>query len=90
MTARQVVVAAEWSATWAVGVAMGVAAGAYLTVVGASGAPGAGALGTTELVMLPLAAGVLVFVVSLLVRVILGLFTARHEPEPCDEAESNR
>jgi len=57
-----------WSATWAIGAAIGVALGAYLTVQGSAAAPGVSALDTTELVVLPLLAGVAVFAVSFVVR----------------------
>ncbi len=43
-----------WSATWGVGAAIGVALGGWLTVVGGSGAPGAGGLDVwNDLVVLP-------------------------------------
>ena len=55
--------AAVTAATWALGVAMGVALGGWLTVTSGSGAPGAAALDTArDLVLIPLASGFLVFV----------------------------
>lgn len=62
----QVARAAFWAATWAVGVALGVALGGWLTVVGASAVPGDVAIDLAEdIVLLPLVAGGVVFVVHL-------------------------
>lgn len=77
MRSRWFVRAMGWSLTWAVGVAAGVALGAYLTTVGAAAAPGATVLGSTELVLLPVLAGAVVFVVSLAGR---GLFRVLRRP----------
>lgn len=68
--------AVAWSATWGVGAAAGVALGAYLTAVSGAGSPGVTALDRTEIVILPLLAGVAVFAVSFLGRVVFVL--ARH------------
>ncbi len=70
--------AAGWSLTWAVGAAIGVGLGAYVTVLGAAAAPGDVTLDSTELVLLPLAAGVLVFLVSLIGRFLVAVV----RPEP--------
>ena len=69
MTGFSATRAAVWSLSWALGVALGVALGAYLTVIGSAAAPGAQSLGSTELLLLPLAAGAVVFVVSFVGRV---------------------
>lgn len=79
--------AAAWSATWGVGAALGVALGAYLTAVSGASAPGVTALDSTETVVLPLVAGLAVFAVSFLGRVVYAL--ARHlvVSHPGDETE---
>lgn len=60
-----------WSCTWALGAALGVALGGWLTLVGGEGAPGATALDPiSDLVVLPGAAFLLVLAVELLVRTI--------------------
>lgn len=67
-----------WSATWAFGVAVGVALGGWLTLVGGSGAPGAGALDPlTDLVVLPGVAFIAMLVVQLLVRVSIAAARGR-------------
>lgn len=78
--------AALWSLTWSVGAGLGVALGAYLTVVGAQAAPGDAKLDLTELLLLPLAAAALVFAVSFLGRLVLS-FRARPIPEPTGKGE---
>ena len=52
-----------WSLTWGMGVAVGVAAGGWLTLVGGAGAPGSEALEPiSDLVVLPaIGGGVVVF-----------------------------
>ena len=65
--------AAAWSLTWAVGVAIGVALGAYLSVIGDASAPGTQSLGSTDLVVLPLACGLAVFVISFAGRLVFAL-----------------
>ncbi len=58
-----------WSVTWALGVAVGVAAGGWLTVTGGAGAPGAPALDPlSDLVLLPGAAFAVVFGLQVAVR----------------------
>lgn len=58
-----------WALSWGVGAAIGIAAGAWLTVVGEAGAPGVESLDpTSDLVMLPLAALVVVSLVHLAVQ----------------------
>jgi len=65
--------AAAWSATWGVGAAAGVALGSYLTAVSGAGSPGVTAMDRTETVVLPLFAGLAVFVVSFLGRIVYAL-----------------
>lgn len=56
---------------WALGAAVGVAGGAYLTAVGGAGAPGATALDAwADLVVLPAVAFAIVFVVHLLAQAV--------------------
>ncbi len=62
-----------WASTWAVGVALGTAAGAWLSVVGASGAPGAQGLDVvSELLVVPALAGILVFLGYLALAYVAG------------------
>lgn len=65
--------AAAWSATWGIGAAAGVALGAYLTAVSGAGSPGVTAMDRTETVVLPLFAGLAVFAVSFLGRIVYAL-----------------
>ena len=65
--------AVGWSLTWGIGAAIGVALGAYVTVLGAAAAPGDVALDSTELLVLPAAAGATVFLISFLLRVVTML-----------------
>lgn len=74
---RALLRAAGWSLTWAVGVAAGVALGAYITVLGAAAAPGDVVLDTTELITLPLASGAATFVVSFVIRAVGALVRGR-------------
>jgi len=61
-----------WSLTWGVGVAVGVAAGGWLTLVGGAGAPGSEALQPlSDLVALPALGGGIVMLLHL-----VGQFTA--------------
>ena len=81
---RRTIAAVGWSLTWAVGVSLGVAAGAYLTVVGSAAAPGIEELGWVELGVLPLAAGAATFALSLGVRGALAglsILTAAHHSD---------
>ncbi len=56
-----------WALTWGLGVAIGVAAGGWLTVVGGSGAPGTESLDFVgDLIVLPLIVGSCVAVVHFL------------------------
>lgn len=56
--------AAVTAGAWALGVALGVALGGWLTVTSGNGAPGTAALDTgRDLVLIPLLSGVLVFAV---------------------------
>lgn len=55
-----------WALTWGAGTAIGVAAGAWLTAVGGTGAPGLESIDTFgDLVVLPLLAGGAVVVAHL-------------------------
>lgn len=75
--ARGPVSAALWSLTWAVGVGLGVAGGAYLTVTSSAAAPGESALGSTELAVLPLASAAAVFVVMFVAKLLVQMFRRR-------------
>lgn len=70
--------ALAWSATWGLGVALGVAAGGWLTVVGGSGAPGAeGLQPVSDLVVLPAIAFVVVVAAQMIVRIAVAAFRGR-------------
>ncbi len=70
--------AAFWSATWAVGVSLGVALGGWLTVVGGSGTPGAASLDVThDVIVLPLVAGIAVFAVLFVGRLLVAFLRRR-------------
>jgi hypothetical protein len=73
--------AVAWALSWGVGAALGVAAGAWLTVVGEAGAPGVGSIDPgMEFVTLPLAALVVVSAVHLGGQVVAGMWRgARHK-----------
>ncbi len=59
--------AMAWAATWGIGVALGVALGGWLTVVGGAGAPGVAELDLIEdVLVLPATAGLVVFALHLL------------------------
>ncbi len=81
------------AASWGVGVALGVALGAYLTAVSGSGAPGATALDASELIVLPAIAGTAVFAVLFVVGVgvshVAGVLHARspHGGDDDDERD---
>ena len=81
--------AAGWSLTWAVGAAIGVGLGAYVTVLGAAAAPGDVKLDSTELLLLPLAAGVLVFLVSLAGRFMVAVVRAEPGASESDGAHGH-
>ena len=73
--------AAFWAATWGVGVAIGVALGGWLTVVGGAGTPGTGSLDIAEdVLLLPGLAGVLVFGIHLVGQVVVALVGVRRAP----------
>lgn len=59
--------------TWGVGVAAGVAVGAYLTAVGGTGAPGTEGIELAETLTLPLIAGGVVFCLVLDFRAVAAL-----------------
>lgn len=70
--------ALAWSATWGMGVALGVAAGGWLTVVGGSGAPGAeGLQPVSDLVVLPAMAFAIVVAAQMVVRVAVAALRGR-------------
>lgn len=63
-----------WALTWGVGVAVGVALGGWLTVVGGAGAPGLEALDTVEdLFVLPAVSGIAVACVHFVGSGVIGL-----------------
>jgi len=86
--------AVGWSLTWGVGVAIGVALGAYLTVLGATAAPGDVSLDRTELLVLPVVAGTVVFIASFAGRALIALFrggsASKHGSGPGDEEEQHQ
>lgn len=74
-------VALGWALTWAVGVATGVALGGWLTLVGGSGAPGAGELQpASDLVGLPALAFGVVAVVHLVGQLVAATVRGRSVP----------
>lgn len=67
-----------WSFTWALGAALGVALGGWLTLVGGSGAPGAAAIDPlSDLVVLPSVAFLVVIALEMLVRVAIAALRGR-------------
>ena len=67
-----------WACAWGVGVALGVALGGWLTLVGGSGAPGAEGLdAVSDLVVLPLAAAGATIIVHLLGQVVASAVRGR-------------
>lgn len=80
--------AVGWSLSWALGVGLGVALGGWLTLVGGAGAPGAAGLDPlSDLVVLPGAAFLAMFVVQLAVRLVVR---ARRRPAGGNRDEENR
>lgn len=78
------------SAGWGLGVGAGVALGAVLTVVSGSGAPGLSGLDfSSDVVVVPLAAGVGVFLVHLAVWMLVDVVRGRsRKVQPkADQAE---
>ena len=74
-----------WAATWGVGVAIGVALGGWLTVVGGAGTPGVEALDLTQdMIVLPAIAGSVVFVLHLLGQGIVTLIRSARVPRGPD------
>jgi hypothetical protein len=64
-----------WSLSWGLGAGLGVAAGAWLTVVGQAGAPGVESLDPgSELLALPAIVFGVVFATHLLWQVVLALY----------------
>jgi len=75
-----------WAGTWAAGAAIGVALGAWLTVVSGAGAPGVQSLDIAEdLLMLPALTGVAVFLVYLAGSGVVALVRARTAPKNPDD-----
>ncbi len=68
---------ALWASTWALGVGIGVALGAYLTAVSGSGAPGVESLDLSEILWMPLASAGAVFVALFLVRIVVDAIAGR-------------
>lgn len=67
-----------WAGTWGVGVAIGVALGGWLTVVGSVGAPGAQSLELVEDVLkLPGLAGAATFILHLVGQAVFVAVRAR-------------
>lgn len=79
-----------WALTWGTGVAIGVAAGGWLTIVGGQGAPGTESLDfVSDLVIIPLAAGSVVTVLHIVVTgVIAGI--SRTRPRDRDGGDDER
>ena len=74
-----------WAATWGVGVAIGVALGGWLTVVGGAGTPGVEALDLTQdVIVLPIIAGSIVFFLHLLVQGVVVLVRRARTPRGPD------
>lgn len=80
-----------WSASWGLGVALGVALGGWLTLVGGAGAPGAEGLDpTVDLVVLPLGAFAAVLVLHLAGQVIAASVRGRAETGGEQEDDEQR
>jgi hypothetical protein len=70
--------AVAFSAAWGLGAAIGVALGAWLTLVGQAGAPGVEGLDPgTDLIVVPLVAFAVVFVVHLAIQLAVALVRGR-------------
>jgi hypothetical protein len=92
---RAVLRSVGWAATWGVGVAIGVALGGWLTLVGGAGAPGGGSLDLTQdVLVLPALAGGTVIVVHLVGQGLIAMWRRRsprvpyspdEEPEPAED-----
>ena len=79
-----------WAATWGVGVAIGVALGGWLTVVGGAGTPGVEALDLTQDVfILPAIAGSIVFGIHFLAQGIMALVRRARAPRGPDGDDQN-
>ena len=80
-----------WSASWGLGAAVGVALGGWLTLVGGSGAPGAGGLEPlVDLVLLPLGAFAVVLVLHLVGQIIAASVRGRAETGRKQEDDEQR
>ncbi|MDA3935623.1 MAG: hypothetical protein PF636_01975 [Actinomycetota bacterium] len=81
-----------WSATWALGAALGVALGGWLTAVGGVGAPGVEAMDLgTDVLLLPSLSGLTVLVVHFGGQIIFASFRSRTPVDsPCDGGESDK
>ena len=72
--ARNLGSAVFWAATWGIGVAIGVALGGWLTVVGGAGTPGVESLDLVEdVLLLPAAVGLIVFLLHLAGQGVLSV-----------------
>lgn len=80
-----------WSLSWGVGAGIGVALGGWLTVVGGSGAPGAGGLDIgVDVIALPLATFAVVSLVHLLGQLVASALRGRaHERAERKDAEQD-
>lgn len=79
-------VAVFWAATWGMGVAIGVVLGAWLTVVSGAGAPGVQSLDIAEdILLLPVLAGSVVFLLHLAGSGVVALVRARTAPKHPDD-----
>jgi len=85
---RAAAAAVLWAATWGVGVAIGVALGGWLTVIGGAGTPGVGALDITQdVIVLPGLAGIAVMAVHFLGQAVVGLWRLRTSRVPDGQNE---
>jgi len=75
-----------WAATWGVGVAIGVALGGWLTVVGGAGTPGVESLDIIEdVLLLPGIVGFVVFCVHLVGQGLVGIIRRDRAPGDSDD-----
>lgn len=82
--------AAFWAGTWGVGVALGVALGGWLTVVGGTGTPGVESLDLAEdVIALPLAVGGAVFAVHFVGQIVVALIRRGRSKAGHEEHESS-
>ncbi|MDP2182475.1 MAG: hypothetical protein Q8K99_07885 [Actinomycetota bacterium] len=80
-----------WAATWGAGVAIGVALGGWLTVVGGVGTPGPSSLSLTEDVfVLPGLAGGVVFLFHLAGQILVAAIRSRRSARGSDQGHEDR